>query len=104
MDTPEEETKNEENPLIVHNDDGSITVKFPEKRKPTIDGTELSEVTLRELTVGDSLVGRAQGKGDDAEVEVCTIAMLMEVAPDVLKGFSMRHYSRLQDAYADFHG
>ena len=103
MNTQDDETKAKENPLIVENDDGSITVKFPEKRKPKVDGTAVSELTMRELTVADMLVGRAQGKSDNAETEICTIAMLMELAPDTLKAFSVRHYGRLQEAFALFH-
>lgn len=104
MGTPEEETTNGKNPLIVDNDDGTKTIRFPEKRKPMIDGTEVKELNMREPTVGDSLVGRAQGKGDDAETEIATIAMLLELAPETLRGFSLRHYGRLQDAYAAFLG
>jgi hypothetical protein len=91
-------------PWLVENDDGSITVKFDDmKRPPKIDGTEVKSLTLREPTVNDQLIAD-KGSSHAGDKEVSIIANLTEQAPEAISGMTLKQYGRLQDAYAFFTG
>ena len=87
---------------IIENADGSVTVKFDD-RPLKIDGTEVKSLTLREPTVEDQLIARKSG-ADPAEAEVVLTANLCDLAPETVRGFTMRQYNRLQTALAGFIG
>ena len=87
---------------LTEEDDGSCTISFKgSKRLPKIDGTEVSELRMREPSVEDQLTEekRHPHKGD---VEIAIIANLTEQSPEAIRGLSMRHYNRCASALAFF--
>ena len=87
---------------IVENEDGSVTVKFDD-RPLKIDGTEVKSLQMREPTVDDQLIAD-KGSNTAAEGEIALIANLCEVAPEMVRGITMRQYRRLQTALSGFIG
>ncbi len=87
---------------IVENEDGSVTVKFDD-RPLKIDGTEVKSLQMREPTVDDQLIAD-KGSSSAAEGEIALIANLCEVAPETVRGITMRQYRRLQTALSGFIG
>mgnify|MGYP001129421065 CR=1 FL=1 len=88
---------------LTENDDGSLQVSF--KGCPImIDGTKVEALVMREPTVGDQLaaepVEKAKGPG---WAEVTMIANLVEQAPEVIQGLTLRRYLRVQTALQFFH-
>lgn len=79
--------------------DGSKLIDFSDKPLK-IDGTDVTKMVMREPVVGDQLA--VEQIKSAAESEVNIIANLCEIAPNVVHGFTMRQYGRLQDAYAAF--
>lgn len=87
---------------LTEEDDGSITISFEGMRKlPSLDGTEVSTLRMREPTLADQL-GPQKAHKDMADAEVAIIANLMEVSPDNVKGLTMKQYARCQAAFAFF--
>lgn len=80
--------------------DGSMLIDFTD-RPLTIDGTTVKQLTMREPTVEDQIIAKKAG-ADAAEAEVSMFANLIELPPEQVRGFKMRHYTRLQAAYQDF--
>ncbi|AVO37402.1 phage tail assembly protein [Pukyongiella litopenaei] len=93
---------NEGNKWIVEHDDGSVTVKFDD-RPLMIDGTEVKSLLMREPTVNDQLIAD-KGTSSSPEGEIALIANLCEIAPETVRGITMRQYRRLQDALTGFMG
>ena len=86
---------------MTEEDDGSITVSFADlKKKPKLDGTEVSSLTLREPTVADELA--IENIKSFGQRECRAIANLTEQSPEAIGGLTMRQYGRLQDAYGVF--
>jgi hypothetical protein len=84
---------------IVENDDGSAVVTLV--KAATINGEKVTEITMREPTVGD--LKRAQkSKGTDAEKDVFLIANLCEIAPADIDALTLRNYSRVSECLALF--
>lgn len=82
--------------------DGSIKVRFDEGRKPTINGTKVGELIMREPDVDDQIaVKRSNSTPEDQEVAL--IANLCEVPPADVGKFKIRNYSRLQAALEVFY-
>ncbi|WP_299144152.1 phage tail assembly protein [uncultured Tateyamaria sp.] len=87
---------------LTEEDDGSVTVSFKDmKRKPEIDGTEVSELRMREPSVMDQLSQekKHRNKGD---AEIALIANLTEQSPDAIQGLKMKQYNRCAVALAFF--
>ena len=87
---------------IVENEDGSVTIKFDD-RPLKIDGTEVKSLQMREPTVDDQLIAD-KGSSSAAEGEIALIANLCEIAPEMVRGITMRQYRRLQTALSGFIG
>jgi hypothetical protein len=86
-------------PKIKDAPDGSKTIDFSD-RPIEIDGTSVTRLVMREPTVGDQLA--VSSMKNPAEREIALIANLCELSPEIISGFTMRQYNRLQDAYTDF--
>ncbi len=88
---------------LTEEDDGSITISFGDmKNKPTLDGTEIGSLRMREPTVADELaIEKIKSVG---ERESQAIANLTDQSPEAIRGLTMRQYGRLQDAYGTFLG
>lgn len=83
-------------------DDGSVTVSFEDlKRKPLIDGNEVSQIEMREPSVGDQLTMQKKHK-DTGDAEVALIANLTENAPEIINSLTVKQYNRLATALAFF--
>lgn len=85
---------------LSYDDEGNATVALAGKGM-TIDGTKVAAVTMREPTVQDQLASDT-AKGAEAAKELTLMANLCDVAPDDLKGLSLRNYKRLQVALVGF--
>lgn len=79
--------------FLTENDDGSITVDFG-SRAPSIDGTKVEKLTLREPTVDDQIAAQ-KGRGA-AEAEVALLSTLAEISPEAIRAMTLRQYGRLQ--------
>jgi hypothetical protein len=79
--------------------DGFVDVEL--KTAITVAGVKTSVVRMREPTVADQeTAGSIQGS--DATREIVTFANLCTLAPDEIRGMTMRDYKRLQTAYVSF--
>lgn len=87
---------------LTEQDDGSVIISFRDaKRKPKIDGTEVSELAMREPSIEDQLTQQKKHK-HMGDAEVALIANLTEQSPEAIRGLSVRHFSRCQRALAFF--
>jgi hypothetical protein len=69
----------------------------------TIEGVEVSRLTLRRPKVGDVLAAEEQAKGKgDKETEILTFANLCEVAPAEIRELDLGDYKKLQEAFSGF--
>lgn len=84
---------------VVYGDDGKATITLV--GFATIDGVKTSAVSMREPTVLDQLISEGT-KGTDLEKEVRIFANLCDLAPDSIKGLSVRNYKRLVVTYLGF--
>lgn len=66
-----------------------------------IDGAKVSELTMREPTVGDQLAASEAG-GSAAVQEINLIANLCQVSPGDIKKLPLRDYKKVQDAFMGF--
>lgn len=84
--------------FLTHGE-GFVDVKL--NRAIEISGVKTDVIRMREPTVRDQeTAGNIQGS--DATREIMTFANLCEIAPDDIRGLSMRDYKRLQSAYLTF--
>ncbi|KOR15877.1 hypothetical protein ABW55_06555 [Acinetobacter sp. C15] len=69
----------------------------------TIDSASVQVLTMREPTVQDMLVAEMQAKGQsEANQEIAMFANLCSVAPDNIKGATLKDYRRIQEAFKLF--
>lgn len=71
-----------------------IALRTPAK----IDGVAVGELTMREPSVEDMLAAKKSGKAPE-DVEILLFANLCEVAPETIRGLTLRDYGRLQAAF-----
>lgn len=74
-----------------------ITLDYP----LTIDGKEVSELTMRRAKVRDMLGANESGK-NPGEVEVALFAKMVGINPEDLQDLDMCDYEKLQEAYKGF--
>ena len=89
----------QELPKYLEETEGSIKIQL--KTPISIDGAEVSTLSMREPTVQDQLDVDSM-KGTPANKEVSMLANLCEISPDDVKQMKMRNYRRLQEAYEVF--
>lgn len=70
-------------------------------RPVTMNGQQVTSVTMREPTVEDQIAGQEAANSPWGQ-EVATFANLCEVSPEDIRRLPLREYSKLQAAYADF--
>lgn len=81
----------------------SKTVEIALDYPVTIEGVEVSKLTLRRPKVGDVLAAEEQAKGKgDKEVEILTFANLCQVTPAEIRELDLGDYKRLQETFAGF--
>lgn len=74
-----------------------------ELRKPVTDaGVPLTQLSMREPTVGDQLKVFKMGGKTPMEQEVILFANLCEISPAAIEMLTPRDYKRLSDAYLGF--
>lgn len=81
----------------------SDTKTIPLSRPLKTSRGELTELTMREPVVADTLAAEqmADGKGQ-AYFEVVAFGLLVDLAPEELTRLPLRDYKKLQDAYRFF--
>ena len=75
----------------------TIELKYP----VTVDGTEISQLTMRNPKVSDMLAGE-KGGGSDVKKEIRTFAHLCEISPETIEELYGADYLALQKAYKNF--
>ena len=75
----------------------TIELKYP----ITVDGAEISQLSMRNPKVSDMLAGE-KGGGTDAKKEIRTFANLCEVSPETIEELYGADYLALQKAYKNF--
>lgn len=87
---------------ITENADGSVSIDFT-GMPVNVDGTDVTSLTMREPTVQDQLaVDAISQKSGAGEAEVALFGNLLELSPEVVRGLTLRRYSRLQTAFGFF--
>ena len=75
----------------------TITLKYP----VTVDGIEVTTLTMRRAKVRDSRDAQRDG-GSSAEAEIRLFANLCEVTPAAIEEIDMADYARIQKVYEGF--
>jgi len=79
--------------------DGFVDITLA--REVTVAGAKLAQLRMREPTVRDLEASQSRG-GTEAEQEVAMFANLLEIAPDDVRGLSLKNYIRVQAAFRLF--
>ncbi len=75
----------------------TIPLKYP----TTLDGAEVTSITLRRPLVRDRLAAE-KASGNEVEKEIYLLANLAEMAPDQIEQLDMADYVKLQECLAGF--
>lgn len=79
-----------------------ITVKLS---KPiAVDGKEVTELTLREPTLGDLITAETVGKGNDLAKVAATLAAMADLPLPVFHRLSARDFARVNEVAAPLLG
>jgi hypothetical protein len=81
------------------NGDGTMTITLSRGFK--VNGAVVTEITMREPTVGDQIVA-SESKASEAQKDLAMFSNLCEIAPDDLRNLPLRDYTRLAAAFANF--
>lgn len=92
-------TKEKTPDYLKNNDDGSLDITLASAA--IVAGAKTPVLRMREPTVGD-MEAASQSNGSNATTEIALFANLCGLAPDDVRGMSMRNYNRLQAAYRVF--
>lgn len=88
-----------EYPVYITEADGTSVITLASSA--TIDGVQVSEIRMREPTVGDMKRMQAM-RGGDAEKEISAIANVCEIMPKDVEALTLRNFGRLQEAFKLF--
>lgn len=81
----------------------SKTVEIALDYPITIEGVEVSKLTLRRPKVGDILAGEEQAKGkSEKEIEFQTFANLCQITPAEIRELDLADYKKLQKEFESF--
>lgn len=67
----------------------------------TENGTEVSEIILRPITVGDILVTEKRGNSD-LDKEIILISNLASVSRETIEKLHLKDYTKVQEELKDF--
>jgi hypothetical protein len=83
--------------IVEHDGFAVITLHSPAK----IDGVKVTEITMREPTVGDDK-RTSKFKGDESDRVTFGMSNLCEISPEDIDGLTLRNFNRLAEAFQLF--
>lgn len=78
------------------------TVKIPLSKPIEIDGTQVTELQMREPLVQDQLQAEEQAGESRGMMEIILFANLCGIPFQYVKGMRIKDYAKMQKAYSGF--